>query len=127
MTNNSREMAIEKLFSIFNLAYSEHESLNVSTCEKAGIGAILDALNIEVVSKESEVRAKDVVFSRIHEDWDAFISDYVDHIQDGAMYTRNCASSSQWIGLVKDKRKKIIQRNDKPVIYVENIGVKNDK
>ena len=115
MTNNPREIAIEKLFNIFNLAYSEHESWDVSTCEKAGIGAILDALNIEALSKENEVKEGDIVrlgdwhFEIINDSDNPYNSVTLEHFNNA------------------DKYKRIIQLNDKPVIYIENIGVKNDK
>lgn len=100
MTNNPREQAIEKLadilkrnikitFGIFNTPWIANEN--------EAAEAILDALNVEVVSKENGVSIGDMM-----------------------------SNGSYWHCFDKSHGKNtfIALRNNKPAVYVENIGVK---
>lgn len=121
MTNNPREQAIETLADI--LAKKDIEANNSELKYEILAKAILDALNIEVVSKESEPQ-----------EWD-FINVYGATgeaiIKNGVIGVYNDDTEYPefypWLNESEDELEKynqIIQRNNKPAVYVENIGVK---
>ena len=107
MTNNPREQAIQKLAKIIEAkaSYDEHYSV-IDNC-KAIAKAMLDALNVEIVSKESEPQEGDI-------GRDEFLP--------VAKF-----NGSEWVAVNEYGSftgTEIIRRNNRVVQYMENIGVK---
>lgn len=102
MTNNPREQAIEKIAMIIVSGRDFFTSRQTAA-------EILDALNIEIVSKESEPQEGDLVKATRYNGGVQVLYDFF-------------KTTGAWISDIKIFG--IVQRNNKPAVYVENIGVK---
>lgn len=114
MTDNPREQAIEKLARILiseidklvTEGYSEKDYPEEAASRISKLA--LDALNVGVVSKESEPQEGDLVKST-HKNLPYDPSYW--------RYESGSEDNKRW-------NHQVLQRNGKPAVYVENIGVK---
>lgn len=116
MTNNPREQAVKALGEIAAKTDKENYKEGDGDCYEHIAEAILNALNIEIVSKESKPQVGDVVVKITGSMF------RVDMIQ-GEDYFSKIFAGYRWLGY-SSWSAFIIRRNNNPVQYVENIGVK---